>query len=558
MSGAPEPSFEGDLGRTPFLHLCAQIHLRTLSGTLALWPEEDGVRGQDRIRFEAGAPVAARLLTSGPPVLERALLPFFARTSGAFAFYEGVDLAPDAAVRGKVEPLALLAASLRTSAREDAVEAVLGQFGDTPLRFTAGSDAKRYALLPKEERLVEVMRAGPATAEELSASSELGVELGRRLVYLFLVTKALEPYQRAPAASLPPRRPTGAGTATPSSGVSRSAVPDEGSGRDAVARQDVAQALAPPPSPAASAPAPSAGAAGGATARSGSGRSMPGFAAPRRISEAPPPEGLGADALALLLEVKERCRSIDGQNYYDMLGVARDSSTEAIRKQYFALVKRWHPDRIPPELAFVKPDVEDIFQLLTLAHDTLTDEQKRASYLRQVQDGGGTPEADRKLAAIVTAAMEQQKAEVLMKRRDFVGAKAILERAMEINPEEPDIQASYAGCLLGLPDSDAHLPEVLRRTERALAATPTHDRAHYHRAMALRRVGREREALEHFQKAAAANPKNIDAVREMRLAQMRGVAPQSEKEKEKAKEKAKSGGAAGFLAGLFGSSKKKS
>lgn len=276
------------------------------------------------------------------------------------------------------------------------------------------------------------------------------------------------------------------------------------------------------------------------------------MSAPRRVTDAAPPAALSPEHLALVQEVKERVKGIDLQNYYDMLGVARDTGVDAIRKAYFATVKKWHPDRIPAELAFIRPDVDLVFQLLTAAHDTLTDETKRAQYLRQVQDGGGTPEADRKLAAIVTAAMEQQKAEVLMRRRDFAGAKALLERAMQINPEEPDLDASYAGCLLALEGSEQFLPEVLRRTDKVLAAMPTHDRAHFHRAMALRRVGREREAIEHFQKAAAANPKNIDAVREVRLAQMRGVGPAAPP---KTAEKAASGG--GFLDKLFGSPKKK-
>lgn len=564
MSGAPEPTFEGDLERTPFLHLLAQIHLRALGGTLAIWPEDESVRGQDRIRFEAGAPVAARLLAPGPPLLDRALLAMFPRTRGAFAFYEGVDLAPDAAIVGKVDPLALLAASLRVAAREDAVAAVLEQFAGTTLRFTAGAEAKRYALLPKEERLVDVMRAGPATPEELASSSELGLELGQRLVYLFLVTRALEPYQAATRTGAARTGRSSLPGGTPSSGVQRpqsqAGVPPKSSaGGELPSPEAIARALAPPGVPADMAqgagPAPTP-----APPRAAASSPRSSLAAPRRMSDAPPPASLSADALAQFLEIKERINSIDGQNYYDMLGVPRDAPTDGIRKQYFTLAKRWHPDRVPAELAFVKADVDTIFQLLTLAHDTLTDEVKRGQYLRQVQDGGGTPAADRKLAAIVTAAMEQQKAEVLMKRRDFAGAKALLERAMELNPDEPDLHASYAGCLLGLPDSDALLPEVLRRTERALATTPTHDRAHYNRGLALRRIGREREALESFQRAAASNPKNIDAVREMRLAQMRGVAPQSDKdkerEKERAEEKGKSGGG-GFLDKLFGSSKKK-
>ena len=62
---------------------------------------------------------------------------------------------------------------------------------------------------------------------------------------------------------------------------------------------------------------------------------------------------------------------------------------------------------------------------------------------------------------------------------------------------------------------------MLDAADRALRIAPNHDRAHYARAMVLRRQGDEPKAMEAFRAAAAANPKNIDAVREVRLADMR-------------------------------------
>src|SRR5690606_38348090 len=65
--------------------------------------------------------------------------------------------------------------------------------------------------------------------------------------------------------------------------------------------------------------------------------------------------------------------------------------------------------------------------------------------------------------------------------------------------------------------------EMLAYADRALALNPDSDRAHFYRAMILRRAGREAEALASFEKAATLNPRNLDAVREVRLAKMRGA-----------------------------------
>ncbi len=492
---SPEPSITGALEETPFLHLMVNVHLRTMTGTLAIWPD-DGSPGQDRIYFERGVPLSARLLESGSPTLDKALLPLFGRTGGAFAFYDDTDLVGDRALRGKVEPLALVATALRLGVREEVMEGVLARYEGSSLRLRPGLELARYALLPKEARLIEVARAGPSTIEELADATELGVELGRRLVYLLLITRALDVYEA------PQRNPT------PARPVERPSLP-----------------AAPPPGP----------------------------AAPRSSSGDLPPQGLSADALAYFVEAKKRLAQLDTQNYFEMLGVARDVGTDAIRKQYIQLAKRWHPDRVPAELAAVlRPDVEQIFQWMTAAHDNLVDDQKRVEHLRHVQDGGGTPEADRQLAAIVGAAMEQQKAEVLIRRRDFPGARVILERALGMNADDADLHATYAWTLFNLEKSEELLPDVLRHADRALAIAKDHDRAHFYKALTLRRLGREPDAIKHFKLAADANPKNLDALREVRLARMRGqleAAPESEAAPAKKDE--------GFLAKLFGSPKKK-
>jgi tetratricopeptide (TPR) repeat protein len=293
--------------------------------------------------------------------------------------------------------------------------------------------------------------------------------------------------------------------------------------------------------------------------------------AAHRLKEAPPlppdppASGLAPDQLAFWKEVIERTRAIDTQTYFDMLGVPRDAGSDTIRKAYFALAKRWHPDRISGALLPIKPFVERIFGHITHAQDTLADENKRAGYIRSVQDGGGTPEADRKLGAIVTAAMEVQKAEVLVRRRDFVGARSILEAAIELNAEEADALASLAWVIFNLPNEKTSA--MLDLADRSIRIAPKHDRAHYTRGMILRRMGNEAEAVLAFRAAAAANPKNIDAVREVRLADMRagqaptagakqsmqGVRPGAAKPEGEAAPAAEGG----FLSKLFGSPKKK-
>jgi curved DNA-binding protein CbpA len=549
MVDLPDPIAEGDLERTPFAHVLAHVASKQITGSIVVWPAEgDGRTGQDRIRVEGGNIVAARLVERGP-MLERALVPLFGRASGPYALYGDIDLVGDSGLAQRVDSYALIASALRSESRDDAVERVLGQLAEHTLRLRGAPELKRFAFLPKEERFVETMLAAPGTPDTLLRSCELGPVLGKRMLYMLYVSKFLEPYQSASArASLPgAARPAPAAAAPVEMRVSQLPIPPGGSASPAAASSS-----------------------GGVSATTSSAGSLRAPLARMKETPALPPDppasGLAPDQLAFWKEVIERTRAIDKQNYFDMLGVPRDAGADTIRKAYFALAKRWHPDRISGALLPIKPFVERVFGHITAAQDILADENRRGSYLRTVQDGGGTPEADRLMGAIVAAAMEHQKAEVLIRRRDFQGARAILEGAIELNAEEADALASLGWVLFNLPNEKTS--SMLDYVDRAIKLAPKHDRAHYTRGMIQRRIGNEAEAIASFRAAGAANPKNLDAMREVRLADMRsGQPPTPGGAKRSAAQLARPDGTkpgdepaaaeGGFLSKLFGSPKKK-
>jgi len=67
-----------------------------------------------------------------------------------------------------------------------------------------------------------------------------------------------------------------------------------------------------------------------------------------------------------------------GENYYDVLGVARDATPDEIKKAYRLLARQLHPD--------VNPDEEERFKEVTMAYEVLSDPGKR-----ELHDRGGDP-----------------------------------------------------------------------------------------------------------------------------------------------------------------------
>uniref|UniRef100_A0A8C3YTQ0 J domain-containing protein n=1 Tax=Catagonus wagneri TaxID=51154 RepID=A0A8C3YTQ0_9CETA len=76
-------------------------------------------------------------------------------------------------------------------------------------------------------------------------------------------------------------------------------------------------------------------------------------------------------------------------DYYEVLGVPRQASSEAIRKAYRKLALRWHPDKNPenPE------EAERRFKQVAQAYEVLSDAKRRDVYDRYgeaaVEGGGG-------------------------------------------------------------------------------------------------------------------------------------------------------------------------
>jgi len=233
---------------------------------------------------------------------------------------------------------------------------------------------------------------------------------------------------------------------------------------------------------------------------------------------------LTTEQSGLKQKILERAAAISAQDYFQMLGLERDATPEQVQKAFFGLAKVWHPDRLPGALIDVKDACSKVFTHLTEAQATLCDTERRAEYMTLLKDGGATPDDQAKIHAILDAATEFQKAEILLKRNDNNQALELAKKAYALDPE----QADYLAMITWL---EAQKPEWVGREktlekvavlDKCIKMNANSERAYFWRGMLYKRIEETSKSMKDFKKASELNPRNLDAMREVRLHNIRG------------------------------------
>jgi tetratricopeptide (TPR) repeat protein len=114
-----------------------------------------------------------------------------------------------------------------------------------------------------------------------------------------------------------------------------------------------------------------------------------------------------------------------------------------------------------------------------------------------------------------------RRAEQLAERRSFDDAMRILDDLVARDAMNADYQALRASILYQQFTGTQPSRQLHDTIERALRLNEAHPRALYIKAMVLKRVGKEGEAIRYLKRTLEADPRHIEAQRELRLAKMR-------------------------------------
>ncbi len=476
-------------------------------------------RSQGQLLVEMGALSAAQLDRALAEQQAGYMAVIAALESGAYRF--DADAPVPEWTRGvRLSPLKAIVDTLEKPQAEALVASALRQATGVPIALATGYGlaADAFGWSVREAALVGQLER-PTSMEAFFSDARVRPERARAALAALLLlgyaepcSNDTEPAARVPAGVIESHGPAAAHPQTAPAaapGAEREGAPAQRSDAgEARARRQrlLAKAMQNmgigPLSSRASPPPPG-------TAPAASPEAAPSATAPAARGGRAAPSAAEADLRRALDEAAPRALASD---FFERLGLERDATQPQVKQAYLALAKQFHPDRFArAALSDLAPKVKELFTAVNEAYEVLSDDKKRADYLRAQGGGAGGGGSG-------AAQVDFKKGEACLKSRDFARARGFFEAAIRQDPRA-EYRAALAWCYLVDP------AQRDRQKAKDLVAEalkdPGCDRACYVCAVLLREENDEEGAERMFRAALKANPKHLDAEREIRLIEMR-------------------------------------
>jgi DnaJ domain len=513
-----------------------EIYERTLQGAL----HERRLHGQ--VLLETGAIELSVLRDALREQLARQVLWLFKLKAGtAYGYYDQVNLlerwgAPEGL---RTRPLALIWRGLRRHASAAEIEAVTGRLGQRQIELHVDAPIRRFRFESSEQALIDVLRAKPQPLSSLIASGLASPDDVKRLVYVLVILRQLE-------LGVPGAEPVGVDEAPSSSRIpvaapaGRASIPDMEKARAPVSAsrgsipdvEHVVPSQRPSGGHTVATPVPQAARASASPVVSSAPPAVPSPASPppdKRISSPIPgsprtslaPSGQSGSQFLGTAELRLELHALSARlsgTHYDVLGVPIDAAPSVIQNAFFGLAKKWHPDRLRPEVADLKDQATRVFSRVSEASQVLSDTGARKAYDASLVAGDTADEAEQ-VQKVLKATNAFQKAEVFLKRGNLALAEKEALIAFQNDPTQADHIALHVWIQAQNPNAD--LIDLAVQLEKAAKTEPNNLRVRWYRGQLLKRLGRMREALHDFRFIVERDPRHTDAHREVRLHAMR-------------------------------------
>jgi DNA-binding response OmpR family regulator/tetratricopeptide (TPR) repeat protein len=222
---------------------------------------------------------------------------------------------------------------------------------------------------------------------------------------------------------------------------------------------------------------------------------------------------------ALRREVLVELLGMHGKDHYQVLGLERGATVEAVRAAYAEKQARFGWERfVDVDLGPDYARLEQVQHALARAVGVLNSPDERAAYDQSLAGRDPMPRAP------LDAEVQAQRGQALLVAGDAVGAQELLAAATATSPEQADYHAllGWATFLAaGAPTDGAAAQPALAHLEQALAIDGDHVSAHEYVGRIRAAVGDDERAITHLERVLDADPTRGEALTALESAQAR-------------------------------------
>jgi curved DNA-binding protein CbpA len=171
------------------------------------------------------------------------------------------------------------------------------------------------------------------------------------------------------------------------------------------------------------------------------------------------------DQVSFERELKRFIEVADKGTYYQLLSVGPEFTTNQVKKSYYALARKFHPDHHMDKSELTEP-LQDLMTVVTEAYNTLTDEQKRSDYDRELAVSGvfipqsGATESEDSVDEFL------ERANACLAAKNVPGSIVWLRKCVERAPDEAQyhvmLARSFATVARDRREAIAHFQQAIR------------------------------------------------------------------------------------------------
>jgi curved DNA-binding protein CbpA len=241
------------------------------------------------------------------------------------------------------------------------------------------------------------------------------------------------------------------------------------------------------------------------------------------------PAGMSGEAADEIRQlIATRLVALDDQaDHYTLLGITANATEAEIRKAYFGMARKLHPDRLAAlQIDDPERSAHRVMAQVNTAFNELSDIKKRSAYDAMQKRGGAKAQKaeEEMMMRVLAAEKAYERGLNALKGNQLKIALDSLTQANELKSDEPDYMAALAWAkFCAANDKQSVAGEVRKVLTVVIRKNPdTTAQARIWLGRVERMLGRDQEALRLFRAVLDIEPRNPEATAEIRVIEGRG------------------------------------